>query len=107
MSSQQQNTENSGGNASVNAKSIMGFPLASLATTPLGPTYNPLAEWEANVSRRDNPRTDFLFESGGAVENPTQEKRAKKKSTPKKRAAPAAEEKSEKKASGGKKPKTK
>ena len=36
--------------------------LAILAAGPLVPPHYPLVEWSINVSRRDNPVTDFLFE---------------------------------------------
>lgn len=59
------------------------FTLASLATVPLDPPHDPLATWAANVSRRDNPIPDFLFEFD-AAERATQKKPAQKKSTEKK-----------------------
>ncbi|KFZ18334.1 hypothetical protein V502_04147 [Pseudogymnoascus sp. VKM F-4520 (FW-2644)] len=101
MSSQQQNIGNTGGNASANAEASTKFSYAALATTPLGPTYNPFAEWEANVSRRDNPMTDFLFESV-AVEEPAQTESTQKKSTQKKS---TAQKKPAEKKSTQKKPK--
>ncbi|KFY53316.1 hypothetical protein V496_07709 [Pseudogymnoascus sp. VKM F-4515 (FW-2607)] len=105
MSSQKQNTGNPGGNGSANAGPSTAFSLATLAAAPLGPAYNPVGEWEANVSRRDNLVTDFLFESA-TVDKSTIKKSTQKKSTPKKRAAPAQEKSSDKK-STDKKPKTK
>jgi hypothetical protein len=47
------------------------FSLAILAAAPLGPSHYPLVEWSTNISRRDNPLTDFLFEFI-PVEKPTQ-----------------------------------
>ncbi|OBT93125.1 hypothetical protein VE01_09216 [Pseudogymnoascus verrucosus] len=35
---------------------------AILAAGPLVPPHYPLIEWSTNVSRSDNPVTDFLFE---------------------------------------------
>jgi hypothetical protein len=58
------------------------FTLASLATLPLDPPHDPLATWAANVSRRDNPIPDFLFEFD-AAERATQKKPAQKKPTEK------------------------
>jgi hypothetical protein len=58
------------------------FSLASLATATLGPSHDSLAEWAANVSRRDNPISDFLFEF--EFEKPIQKEPAQKKPTQKK-----------------------
>ncbi|KFY94702.1 hypothetical protein V498_03771 [Pseudogymnoascus sp. VKM F-4517 (FW-2822)] len=62
MSPQQQNNENGGDETSGNAGPSMGFSLAILAAAPLGPPHYPLVEWTTNVSRLDNPATDFLVE---------------------------------------------
>ncbi|KFZ05778.1 hypothetical protein V501_08026 [Pseudogymnoascus sp. VKM F-4519 (FW-2642)] len=82
MSPQQQNNRNLGDNASANVGPRMGFSFPTLATTPIGPMYDPLAEWETNVSPRDNPVTDFLFEIV-AIENPTMKGTSGIKSTQK------------------------
>ncbi|KFZ01501.1 hypothetical protein V500_00737 [Pseudogymnoascus sp. VKM F-4518 (FW-2643)] len=62
MSPQQQNNGNRGVNTSRNAPSSIAFSLATLAAGPLVPPHYPLIDWLTNVSRRDNPVTDFLFE---------------------------------------------
>ncbi|KFZ18361.1 hypothetical protein V502_04128 [Pseudogymnoascus sp. VKM F-4520 (FW-2644)] len=103
MPSQQKNNGNRGENVPSNGGPSMGFFYATLATAPLGPTYNSMAEWEANVSRRDNPITDFLFESV-AVEEPAQTEFPQKKSTQKKS---TTQKKPAEKKSTQKKPKTK
>ncbi|OBT54235.1 hypothetical protein VE04_10312 [Pseudogymnoascus sp. 24MN13] len=82
MPSQQQNNENPGSNNPYTAGYSTGFSVATLGTVPLGHTYDPLAQWEANVSW-DNPITDFLFEIVPA-ENPTEKGASGKKSTQKK-----------------------
>ncbi|OBT81632.1 hypothetical protein VE02_10009 [Pseudogymnoascus sp. 03VT05] len=38
------------------------FSLAILTAPPLGPPHYPHVEWWTNVSRHDNPVTDFLVE---------------------------------------------
>ncbi|KFY49716.1 hypothetical protein V495_00475 [Pseudogymnoascus sp. VKM F-4514 (FW-929)] len=83
MSSQQKNIVHTSGNVITNADPSISFTLASLATVPLDPPHNPLATWAANVSRRDNPIPDFLFEFDVA-ERVTQKKLAQKKPTEKK-----------------------
>ncbi|KFY23500.1 hypothetical protein V493_05829 [Pseudogymnoascus sp. VKM F-4281 (FW-2241)] len=83
MSSQQQNSVNSGRNVPSSAGPSTGFSLDTLSTAPLGPTYNPFAEWESNTSRRDNPITDFLFDCT-AVDEPTQKESGQKTMTEKK-----------------------
>ncbi|KFY98153.1 hypothetical protein V498_01619 [Pseudogymnoascus sp. VKM F-4517 (FW-2822)] len=76
MSPQQQINRNGGGSTSGNAGPSMGsrFSLAILAAGPLGPPHYPLDEWSTNVSRGDNPVTDFLFKII-PVEKPTQKPR--------------------------------
>ncbi|OBT97154.1 hypothetical protein VE01_04842 [Pseudogymnoascus verrucosus] len=83
MPSQQQNNKYPGSNAPYIAGLSTGFSLDTLATAPLGPTYDRLAEWADNTSTRDNPVTDFLFEIV-PVENPTEKGTSGKKSTQKK-----------------------
>ena len=61
----------------------LSISLSTVATAPLGPPYDPLAEWVANTSRRDNPIMDSLFDFG-PVENPTGNEPSHHKSTQKK-----------------------
>ncbi|KFY05156.1 hypothetical protein O988_00218 [Pseudogymnoascus sp. VKM F-3808] len=75
MSPQQHIHRNGGGSTSGNAGPSMGLSLAILAAGRLGPPHYPLVEWSTNVSRGDNPVTDFLFELI-TVEKPTQKPRS-------------------------------
>ncbi|KFY99120.1 hypothetical protein V500_01453 [Pseudogymnoascus sp. VKM F-4518 (FW-2643)] len=62
MSPQQQNNGNERDQTSYNAGPSMGFSLAILTASPLDPPRYPLVEWLTNISRRENPVTDFLVE---------------------------------------------
>ncbi|KFY00520.1 hypothetical protein O988_03260 [Pseudogymnoascus sp. VKM F-3808] len=83
MLSQGKDIVHMSGKAITNADPSISFTLASLATVPLDPPYDPLATWAANVSRCDNPIPDFLFEFD-AAERATQKKPPQKKSSEKK-----------------------